>query len=123
MDYATHAPHHCEKVRLKKLFEDFDLHTNTLLWEVLYGNTYRRSPIHPTPWFGRISKAMDAAHIQQLAEPCTVINNVSSAFNKPLREFLSSVMPDPCRFEGEEVPAPARFRVARKAARKVKRRR
>lgn len=121
-DFATHAPHHCEKAKLKALFEQYDLHNNTLLWEVLYGNTYRAPPIHPSPWFGRITKPMGPDHIRNLAEPATVINNVSSAFNKPLRDFLEALLPEPTNSEGAYV-APVKFKSVRKVRRKVKRRR
>jgi hypothetical protein len=34
-DYATHMPHWLEKDKLRTLFEEFNLHENTMLWEVL----------------------------------------------------------------------------------------
>jgi hypothetical protein len=122
-DFATHAPHHVEKAKLKALFEEFKLHENTMLWEVLYGNTYRAAPKLPQPWFLRINKAMDMEHIRKAADKATVCNNTNSAFNAPLREFLNFVLPEPGPSEGAEVPAAPKFRKVRKGARKVKRRR
>ena len=38
-DYATHLPHTVEKTKLRQVYEEFDLHQNCMLWEVVYGNT------------------------------------------------------------------------------------
>jgi hypothetical protein len=121
-DYATHAPHHVEKAKLKALYEEFDLHNNTMLWEVLYGNTYRGAPKSPSPWFLRIGKAMDLEHIRRAALPATVANNANAAFNEALRSFLSETLPEPTKSEGAVPDSPPKFRKVRKAARKVKRR-
>jgi len=101
-DYATHMPHHVEKEKLAALFEEFNLHENTLLWEVLYGNTHREQPIGVRPFFRRFQTPRNLQTLRNLTKKATVMNHTSGAWSPEMREFLMEVLPDMATCEAKE---------------------
>jgi hypothetical protein len=121
-DYATHMPHWLEKAKLRHLFEEFNLHHNTMLWEVLYGNTYRETPQRTRPFFARFRNQASSEQYQSLTAHATVMNHTASAWCDGLREFLSNRLPNPSTAEGAQAVSKPQIVVRKKAARVVKRR-
>jgi hypothetical protein len=101
-DYATHLPHHAEKQKLADLFERFDLHANTLLWEVLYGNVYRQHPIRPEPFFCRLLHPVEMPELRQRARLASVLNHTANAWCPAIREYLAEILQTPAT--GEQGP-------------------
>ena len=118
-DYATHMPHYAEKEKLAQLFDQFKLHDNTLLWEVLYGNVFRSEPSRARPFFARIGTVMEREQIQLATRRSTVLNNIAGAWCEQLREFLRSLMPDMASVETDKETDPV---IRKSRARVVKRR-
>ncbi len=121
-DYATHLPHWLEKSKLRDLFEEFNLHKNTMLWEVLYGNTYRQNPQRTRPFFARLKNQARADQYRHLTRNATVLNHIASAWCKGLREFLSDLLPTPASVEGEAAERKPSYVIKKKKKRVVKRR-
>jgi hypothetical protein len=121
-DYATHMPHWLEKDKLRAMFDDFNLHEHTMLWEVLYGNLYRESPQRTRPFFARFQHKASKETFQRLTAVPTVMNHTESAWCDGLREFLAELLPTPASVEGEQAEAKPTYIVRKKAARVVKRR-
>ncbi len=121
-DYATHLPHWLEKSKLRELFEAFNLHENTMLWEVLYGNTYRDNPQRTRPFFVRLKNQASAETYRQITQQATVINHIVSAWCEGLYDFLSELLPNPSTAEGAEAVSKPGFIVRKKTKRSVKRR-
>lgn len=121
-DYATHLPHWLEKQKLRDLFEEFNLHENTMLWEVLYGNTYRESPQRTRPFFARLKNQATADQYRAITQHATVLNHIASAWCGGMREFLSDLLPNPSTAEGESAPSKPAYAIRKKKARVVKRR-
>jgi len=120
-DYATHLPHTVEKDKLKHIYEEFKLHENTMLWEVLYGNTYRGRPISPFPFFRRIQKKVGLEELKQLTEKAKVFNHTASAWCPGVRQFLIDLFPTPSTCEKEQVFTP-KYPATKNARPPVKRR-
>lgn len=118
-DYATHMPHYAEKSKLIQLFDEFKLHDQTLLWEVLYGNRFSGTPSRARPFFARIGTVMEVEQIQLATRRSSVLNNVAGAWCEQLREFLKSLMPDMASVETDQEANPV---IKRSQARVVKRR-
>jgi hypothetical protein len=93
-DYATHLPHYVEREKLVELFQRYDLHNQTLLWEVLYGNTYRDSPTRARPFFARVGKPMESEQLGVVTRRATVLNHTAYGWCEGIRSFLVSLMPD-----------------------------
>jgi hypothetical protein len=93
-DYATHLPHYVERDKLVELFERYDLHNQTLLWEVLYGNTYRDSPTRARPFFARVGKPMESEQLGVVTRRATVLNHTAYGWCEGIRSFLAALMPD-----------------------------
>jgi hypothetical protein len=121
-DYATHLPHHVEQSKLATLFDEFDLRNTTLLWEVLYGNTYRENPIGTDPFFRRIVKQRSVAALRLLTTHAKVLNHTSGVWGPDMRSFLLTLMPDPTASELSDQSAVPTFRTTRRQKRVVKRR-
>lgn len=121
-DYATHMPHWLEKAKLRTMFDDFNLHEHTMLWEVLYGNLYRDTPQRTRPFFVRFKNQASADTLKNLTRNATVMNHVASAWCDGMRDFLSELLPRPSTAEGNEAVAKPAFVVKPKVARVVKRR-
>jgi hypothetical protein len=122
-DYATHLPHTVEKAKLRQVYEDFDLHQNCMLWEVVYGNTYRGRPYSVHPFFARIMQPMTVEQLQHMTAKASVLNHLATGWTPAMRQFLESLLPEPTQSEIIEVGyQPAFKRVARAGARAVKRR-
>jgi hypothetical protein len=121
-DYATHMPHWLEKAKLRAMFDEFNLHEHTMLWEVLYGNLYREAPQRTRPFFARFQHKAGKETFQQLTAVPTVINHTESAWCDGLREFLAELLPTPASVEGEQAEAKPTYIVKKKALRVVKRR-
>lgn len=117
-DYATHAPHFVEKRKLKEMYERFDLHNNTLLWEVLYGNIYREAPQDVCPWLVRLWTSQALPDIRRSVGASTVVNNVDGAWCNGLRELLQERCPVPSPGESSYEPVHAKIHRQRQ---KVKR--
>ncbi len=121
-DYATHLPHVVEKDKLAKLFTDFELDQNTLLWEVLYGNVFRRDPQPPRPFLARTWKPLSADEYTALTQRSVVVNNTNDAWCAGLREYLMGLLPESCSVEtGGVEQSPKTYRTPR-PKRVVKRR-
>jgi len=112
-DYATHMPHHVEKAKLAELFEEFNLHENTLLWEVLYGNTYREQPIGIKPFFRRFQTPRNLQTLRNLTKKATIMNHTSGAWSPEMREFLMERLPDMATCEAVEGLAVPTFKKQR----------
>ena len=121
-DYATHMPHWLEKAKLRAMFDDFNLHKNTMLWEVIYGNLYRENPQRTRPFFVRFQHKAAKETFQRLTASATVFNHTESAWCDGLREFLAELLPTPATVEGEHAEPKPVYIVKKKAARVVKRR-
>ena len=121
-DYATHLPHVVEKDKLAKLFTDFELDQNTLLWEVLYGNVFRRDPQPPRPFLARTWKPLSADEYTALTQRSVVVNNTNDAWCAGLREYLMGLLPESCSVQtGGVEQTPKTYRTPR-PKRVVKRR-
>ena len=95
-DYATHLPHVAEKAKLATIVEEFDLRNNCVLWECLYGNTYRPRPYSVKPFFARLTDP--SASVTTIAERChraSVMNHLAQCFTPEMRQFLSELLPEP----------------------------
>jgi hypothetical protein len=122
-DYATHLPHTVEKAKLRQVYEDFDLHQNCMLWEVVYGNTFRGRPYSVHPFFARIMQPMDVEQLQQVTAGASVLNHLATGWTPAMRAFLQSLLPEPTQSEIIEAGyQPAFKRIARAGDRVVKRR-
>jgi hypothetical protein len=121
-DYATHLPHWLEKQKLRQLFEEFNLHHNTMLWEVLYGNTYRDTPQRTRPFFSRLKNQATADRYRELTKHATVLNHIASAWCDGMREFLSELLPNPSAAEGAQAESKPNIIIRKKVKRVVKRR-
>lgn len=118
-DYATHLPHYVEKQKLHELFDRYDLHNITLIWELLYGNTYRENPQPVRPFLSRVGVPMEAEQLRQITKRATVFNHTSNAWCEGIRSHLQSLMPDRSSVEND---SPMTHLVRRKPGRVVKRR-
>lgn len=121
-DYATHMPHWLEKSKLRTMFDDFNLHENTMLWEVLYGNLYRETPQRTRPFFVRFKNQASSEAYKQLTQRATVMNHIASAWCDGLRDFLADLLPNPSTTEGGQALAKPQYVVRKKAKRTVIRR-
>lgn len=121
-DYATHLPHWVEKAKLRTMFDDFNLHEHTMLWEVLYGNLYRGQPQRVRPFFVRFKNQANADTYRQLTQNATVMNHIASAWCDGMREFLADLLPNPSTAEGNEATSKPAFTIKQKPVRQVKRR-
>lgn len=119
-DYATHLPHVAEKQKLFEMFNSFDLHTNTMLWEVLYGNSYRDEPIRSRPFLCRIHKPSTQEQIEKRTRGACILNHCESVWNADMRQVLLSKYPEPSSVENDT--APTGFVGRSKTLRMVKRR-
>jgi len=114
-DYATHMPHWLEKAKLRTMFDDFNLHENTMLWEVLYGNLYRESPQRTRPFFVRLKNQAAQETYRQITQQATVMNHTDSAWCDGLRSFLAELLPNPSTTEGGHALAKPTLIVKKKA--------
>jgi hypothetical protein len=121
-DYATHMPHWLEKSKLRAMFDDYNLHENTMLWEVIYGNLYRGTPQRTRPFFVRFQHAASKETFQQQTATATVMNHTESVWCDGLREFLADLLPTPTTAEGGDAVARPTYIVKKKVKRAVKRR-
>ena len=120
-DYATHLPHVVEKEQLRQLYEEFKLHENTMLWEVLYGNTFSDSPQSPFPFFRRIQRKVGLDDLKRLTEQASVFNHTAAAWCPGVRQFLAELLPNPSTCETEQAFTP-KYRVTQRTRPPVKRR-
>ena len=121
-DYATHLPHWLEKDKLRAMFDDFNLHEHTMLWEVLYGNVYRGTPQRTRPFFARFQHQADKETFKRLTTAATVINNTESAWCDGLHDFLADTLQNPSSVEAEHEASKPAYVITKKGARRVKRR-
>ena len=121
-DYATHLPHWLEKDKLRAMFDDFNLHEHTMLWEVLYGNVYRGTPQRTRPFFARFQHQADKETYKRLTANTTVINNTEPAWCDGLHDFLAEMLPTPSSVEGEQEESKPAYVITKKGPRAVKRR-
>jgi hypothetical protein len=121
-DYATHLPHWLEKDKLRSMFDDFNLHEHTMLWEVLYGNVYRGTPQRTRPFFARLQHQADKETYQRLTANTTVINNTEPAWCDGLRDVLAELLPTPSSIEAEHEASKPVYIITKKGPRTVKRR-
>jgi hypothetical protein len=122
-DYATHLPHTVEKSKLRQIYESFNLHQNCLLWEVVYGNTFRGRPYAVHPFFSRITQQHSADELHRVTAEASVMNHLAGCWTPEMRKFLESRLPEPTASETIQAGfRPAFKRVARTGTRAVKRR-
>ena len=121
-DYATHLPHWLEKDKLRAMFDDFNLHEHTMLWEVLYGNVYRGTPQRTRPFFARFQHQADKETYKRLTANTTVINNTEPAWCDGLHDFLAELLPTPSSVEGQQAESKPAYVITKKGPRSVKRR-
>lgn len=121
-DYATHLPHYVEKQLLREMYEAHNLHHNTVLWEVLYGNIYRDTPEPTRPFFSRFSKRMPLEEYHQRTQHAVIMNHTASAWCQGLRQFLEQLLPEPSQTEIQTVPYVPQYKRTNNADRHVKRR-
>ncbi len=121
-DYATHLPHWLEKDKLRAMFDDFNLHEHTMLWEVLYGNVYRGTPQRTRPFFARFQHQADKETYKRLTANTTVINNTEPAWCDGLHDFLAELLPTPSSVEAEHEASKPVYIITKKGPRIVKRR-
>jgi hypothetical protein len=121
-DYATHLPHWLEKDKLRAMFDDFNLHEHTMLWEVLYGNVYRGTPQRTRPFFARFQHQADKETYKRLTANTTVINNTEPAWCDGLHDFLAERLPTPSSVEAEHEASKPVYIITKKGPRTVKRR-
>jgi len=121
-DYATHMPHWLEKARLRTMFDDFNLHENTMLWEVLYGNLYREKPQRTRPFFARLKNQGTAEEYRDVTRNATVMNHIEAAWCVGMRDFLAELLPNPSTAEGGTALQKPAYAIRKKKTRVVKRR-
>jgi hypothetical protein len=92
-DFATHLPHTVEKSKLRQLFADYDLHQNTYLWEVLYGNIHRGKPWHPKPFFSRITDRISPELLTVATNEAKILNHTAGAWCPAIRDYLAALLP------------------------------
>jgi hypothetical protein len=122
-DYATHLPHTVEKAKLKQVYEDFDMQQNCVLWEVVYGNTFRGRPYSVHPFFARVMQNYTAEQLEHVTAGASVLNHLATCWTPAMREFLENRLP--IATQSESIQAgyrPSFKRVARTGPRTVKRR-
>ena len=93
-DYATHLPHYVEREKIKAMFDAFSLHDRVLIWEILYGNTYRESPHRSRPFLTRLYTPISSKTEIPFLTEASVMNHTTSAWNEYLRRFLIELLPD-----------------------------
>lgn len=121
-DYATHLPHFVEKEKLREIFDELDMHNQTLLWEVAYGNTYRGTPVRTRPFFARFKHHGDPETYRKLTARAKIMNHMAEGWCDGLRTFLSELLPHPSSVESPDTPPKPEYRIVRKRAHVVKRR-
>lgn len=118
-DYATHLPHYVEREKIKAMFDAFNLHDRILIWEILYGNTYRESPHRSRPFLTRLYTPISSKTEIPFLTEASVMNHTASAWNEYLRRFLIDLLPDRSPSETDD----GKFhRTQKKTYRTVKRR-
>lgn len=121
-DYATHLPHYVEKQLLRQMYDEHNLHKNTLLWEVLYGNLFRENPMSSRPFFARFNKQMPREQYEQRCHVASVMNHTASAWCAGIRDMLENLFPEPSKTEISDVSYVPSFRRTPATQRHVKRR-
>lgn len=94
-DYATHLPHTVNKSQLKQVFAEFDLVGKTMLWEVLYGNTFKSHPQQPEAFFARTSKVDNQKSLKAKTEKAFILNHTADGWTPVMKAFLKRILPDP----------------------------
>jgi hypothetical protein len=120
-DYATHMPHAVQKEKLREVYDTFDLHHATMLWEVCYGNAVHGEPRRTRPMFCRISKQHSIETLRNLTAAASIFNHTASSWCPDMRAFLEELMPEPAPSELDDAGQPA-YRIVKKARKPVKRR-
>jgi len=121
-DYATHLPHHVEKPKLRDLFGEFELLSQTMLWEVLYGNRYRQDPLPAREVLLRVWHELQPEQYVALTAGRLCLNNANGGWCRNLRQYLKQLLPYPSQWEtGGNIPEPKTYRT-RRSRRVVKRR-
>jgi hypothetical protein len=121
-DYATHLPHYVEKTVLRQMYDEHDLHRNTVLWEVLYGNLHRDTPIGTRPFFARFQKRMPTEEYHKRTQEAVIMNHTASAWCAGLRAYLEAMLPEPSKTELQSTQYVPKYRKTQAADRTVKRR-
>jgi hypothetical protein len=121
-DFATHLPHHVEKDKLRAMYDEHNLHHNTLLWEVLYGNLFRESPSPSRPFFARFNKRMPQEQYELRCVNASIMNHTAGAWCVGIRSMFELLLPNPSKTEIENVPYVPQFKRTTAVQRTVKRR-
>jgi hypothetical protein len=122
-DYATHLPHTVEKAKLRQVYDEYDMRQNCVLWEVVYGNTFRGRPYSVHPFFARIMQNYTTEQLEQVTAGASVLNHLATCWTPAMRAFLENRLP--IATQSESIQAgyrPSFKRIARTGPRVVKRR-
>lgn len=93
-DYATHLPHVISKEKLRKVFSEFNVKF-PYLWEVLYGNMFRSTPIDCLPFLHRQSAPVTLQDLTRASEQSVVLNHGNrKGWTLELREWLQNRYPE-----------------------------
>lgn len=105
-DFATHLPHVVERDRVLKIFNDFKVEQNEVLWEIIYENYYlgKRQPERAYPYLSYFTEPQNTNTIQSRAFRCNVLVNGGGSWNEDLRRFLYKQFKEPA--PEEIMPAP-----------------
>ena len=105
-DYATHLPQHVEKAKFKELVCRFNpCNTqSTLLWEILYGNTFATEYKPSKHVLYRTLKKKDYHAFKN--QKRLFVNNGNHAWCEGLRGYLYETFSDSLPFETLQAPKP-----------------
>lgn len=100
-DYATHLPHVVERTKLRDLWKEFKLNepNNTMLWELLYGNSYYSDPCSCFPFLYRTLVPETPARFTEARKTSFILNHGNRAWNSELRDWLKNIFPEPSSVE------------------------
>ena len=115
--------HTVEKAKLKQVYDEYDMRQNCVLWEVVYGNTFRGRPYSVHPFFARVMQNYTAEQLEQVTAGASVLNHLATCWTPAMRAFLENRLPIATQSETVEAGyRPSFKRVARTGPRTVKRR-
>lgn len=94
-DYATHLPQPIIQSELRKVFHDFDIR-QPLLWEIIYGNLFRKEPVDCFPFLHRQATPVTIDDANTAASQSFVLNHGNrKGWTPELRQWLSERFPVP----------------------------
>lgn len=98
-NYATHLPQVITKTNLRKVFKTFEVRT-PYLWEILYGNMFRTSPIDCFPFLHSQNEPVSIADIEKARQTSVILNHGNKrGWSDELRLWLSKQHPNQTKVE------------------------